>query len=346
MSKISQIPRLSVIIPCFNKSGYLIEMLKCIKNQTFTDWELFLIDDGSEESEYLKVHNFVSDDSRISHFKRNRPPKNGDTCRNIGMELACGEYVIIFDSDDQISETCFENRVKFMDEHPNCDYATFPYASYEEGAPLPASNVKDKMGVDNKTILKELLSTNYPFTVWANIYRNAAIKNIRWDEDVFVYQDFDFMVQCDIAGLKHIYADVKCSDYFYCHFNSGNSVCNNFSEKKLISTNYLFKKIFKIIESRNDKDDLLKSFERFLTLHFERLLNEHQEGYLEEYYDLITPYVPIIANKCRQIHKKIGTKTQGHFNQARIHYLLYKSFNYKFNKVMCYHELAKCLLRR
>ena len=236
-------PRLSVIIPCFNKADYLIQMVDCIMKQTFKDWELILVDDGSDEANFNKVHEFVLYDTRIQHIRRNRLPKNGNTCRNIGMDMAKGEYMIIFDADDMISETCFENRVKFMDAHSECDYATFPYASFEEGSPVPTTDKMDKIGTDNGTILKELLSTVYPFTVWTNIYRTNALKDIRWDEKLFVYQDFDFMIQCDFAQLKHVYADVSYSDYFYCHFNSGNSVCNSFSEEKIISTNYLSKDI-------------------------------------------------------------------------------------------------------
>ena len=339
-------PRLSVIIPCFNKADYLIQMVDCIIKQTFKDWELILIDDGSDEENFNKVHEFVLYDTRIQHIRRSRLPKNGNTCRNIGMDMAKGEYMIIFDADDMISETCFENRVKFMDAHSECDYATFPYASFEEGSSVPTTDKMDKMGTDNGTILKELLSTVYPFTVWANIYRTNALKGIRWDEKLFVYQDLDFMIQCDFVQLKHIYADVSYSDYFYCHFNSGNSVCNNFSEEKIISTNYLFPKIFDLLEERKDKNILLKSFERFLVLHFERLLNLCNDQYIEQYLMIISPYCPNVVEKCQHIKCKIGSRVSGHFNQARIHYYLYKAFGYKFNQVMGIHEFVKWILLR
>ena len=95
---ITKSPLISVVIPTYNKSSYLIEMLRTIKEQTYNNWELLIVDDGSDEIEYEKVNEFVSDDERIKLMKRNREPKNGDTCRNIGMEQARGKYIIIFDS--------------------------------------------------------------------------------------------------------------------------------------------------------------------------------------------------------------------------------------------------------
>ena len=168
-------PLVSVVIPTYNKSSYLIEMLKTIRVQTYSNWELLIIDDGSDESEYEKVKGFVSDDARIMLMRRNREPKNGDTCRNIGMELAKGKYVIIFDADDLVSNTCFENRVRFMEEHPEYDYVSFPSASFIEGT----KEIKSReYNTSDNDILGNLLLTKYPFTVWANIYKKSALERI------------------------------------------------------------------------------------------------------------------------------------------------------------------------
>ena len=338
-------PKLSVIIPCYNKVSYLIDMISCIINQTFQNWELILVDDGSKKDCFQEVHDFVSKDSRILHIRRDREPKNGDTCRNIGMDLAKGKYIIIFDADDLISETCFEERIKFMDDHPDCDYATFPFASFEEGAAVPSKKTKDRMGNNNKTILQELLTSNYPFTVWANIYRADSLSNLRWDERIFVYQDFDFMVQCELAGLKHLYSTAPYSDYFYRHFVSGNSVCNNFSQEKIDSTNLLFKKILHLIEKREDKQVLLNNFKFFILKHFERLLSINNEQYLDEYVVFVKEYYPAEAASFNKIRNKVNGRVEGHFNQARINFLLFCSFGQKINWLFFTHEFAKWLLR-
>ena len=232
-----------------------------------------------------------------------------------------------------------------MDEHPDCDYATFPFASFEEGGKIPSNTTKDRIGSDNNTILQELLTSEYPFTVWANIYRTSSISNISWDESVFVYQDFDFMVQCELAGLKHLYSNSQYSDYFYRHFVSGNSVCNNFSIEKVKSTNYLFEKILNLIDVRDDKELLRTSFQHFIIRHFERLLNINNDGYLNEYIELIKEYYPDLAATFSCIMKKVNKCVDGHYNQARINLLLYRSFGRKINWILFTHEIIKWALR-
>lgn len=338
--------KLSIVIPCYNKSEYLIEMVECIMKQTFKDWELILVDDGSDDVNFNKVHKYVVNDTRIKHIRRNRLPKNGDTCRNIGMDMAKGEYLIIFDSDDLISDTCFEYRVKYMDEHPECDYATFPFASFAEGSPLPSCYMMNKIGQNNATILQELLKADYPFTVWANIYRTASAKTIMWDEKLYIYQDLDFMIQCEHGNLKHNYSNINKSDYFYRHFNNGNSVCNVMSESKVKSTNYLIKKIITGIDKREDALLLRKSFVKFLRVHFERLLNMCNSQYMDSFIRSVEEYYPIEAKEYSKIFKRIGYKTSGHYNQFRIQLALYQAFGNRFNRTMMLHEITKFFLRR
>ena len=91
-------------------------------------------------------------------------------------------------------------------------------------------------------------------------------------------------------------------------------------------------------------DFRFKSFERFLVLHFERLLNLCNDQYMEQYFTLITPYCPNVAEKCQHIKHKVGSMVSGHFNQARIHYYQYKAFGFKLNKVMGIHEFVKWIL--
>lgn len=123
-------PLVSIIIPSYNKASLLMEMVRSIINQTYTNWELIIVDDGSDNENYSIVQDYILQDERCSLIRRFREPKNGNTCRNIGIELAKGDYLVIFDSDDLITTSCLDVRVKFMLSHPDCDYASFPYAFF------------------------------------------------------------------------------------------------------------------------------------------------------------------------------------------------------------------------
>lgn len=271
-------PRLSVVIPCFNAGKYIGDLLDCCLRQSYEDWEVIVVDDGSTDSETITVlDEYRSKDRRISIINRYREPKGGDTCRNIGMEKARGEYLIIFDADDLISDDCFENRMRFMEENEDCDFASFPASPFFDGKPLPQkwNDTALKFGVkkgrhDN---LYYLLTYNYPYTVWSNIYRRKSVEGIMWDEKILVMQDFDWMVSCELKGLKHKYSKVKKFDYYYRQFADGHSVCGSFIGKpKCQSTYYLFDKTLSRLRERNDYNQRKRQLFHYITVHLNRLL--------------------------------------------------------------------------
>lgn len=334
--------KLSVVIPCYNKADYLIEMVSSIIRQTFKEWELILVDDGSAEESFNKIHDFVSTDNRILHIRRHRLPKNGDTCRNIGIEMAKGEYIIIFDADDLISETCFENRVKFMDEHPTCDYASFPSASFNDGSSV---NKKRPFNESNNDLLESILSANYPFTVWGNIYRISSIRNIRWDENLYIYQDFDFMVQCVLANLKHAWAIGYDVDYYYRLFSNGNSVCSKvITKQKIQSTNYLFKKTLESIGKRIDSDKLEKCFFHFILLFFEQLMLYAKSEDIMDTIKILEAFYPVETPKMYKIMEKRRNIPCTHWQLFVVYFHLYSEFKEKVHRAFMTHEFIKAVL--
>ena len=284
-------PLVSIVIPSFNKADLLIEMIEGIINQSYRNWELIIVDDGSDDCEFEKVHSFVSSDNRITHIRRNREPKNGDTCRNIGMEMAKGEYLIIFDADDIISPTCLEKRVEFIQNHPEYDYVSFPYSMFNHGEKWPFKDVQKILNVmPEGHYLSSFLRNNYPFTVWSNIYRMDAVRNIKWDEKVFVYQDFDFMISCLYAGLKHGFSDGE-PDYFYRQFVDGRNVSGSFvSSKKTESSIYLFSKILDGLSTSERYEQYKSDYFYFVVLQYLRLLVGGNKENVDKFITFVKDY--------------------------------------------------------
>lgn len=337
--------KLSIVIPCYNKSSYLIDMIKSIIRQTFKDWELILVDDGSDDNNFKVIRDFVLSDSRIKLVQRSRPPKNGNTCRNIGMKMSQGEYLMFFDSDDLLSDTCFEHRVKYMDAHPDIDYATFPTSSFIDGIGINTPRKFDSC--EQQDLLANILSADYPFTVWSNIYRRSTLTDISWDEKVFLYQDFDFMVQCELKGLVHGWSnEAETSDYFYRIFKDGNSVCQKVvSEKKVHSTNYLFNKIYHQINELDEKIRLDRCFLRFILLYFEQILLAYNKQFVFSFLDTISKLYPkeyIFMKKIvewRDCHQ-----SKSHFTLMHMYAKLYRAFHISIHKSFMIHEFGKGIL--
>jgi len=272
---------LSIIIPVFNRKQCVAEMIKCIISQTFADWELLLVDDGSTDDTFEMMLKYATVDKRIKVIRRDRLPKGGSTCRNIGLEKADGEYLIFFDSDDLISLTCLENRVHFMNENKNVDFGIFRARSFQNSLDLENARFSTSdytYGIDKnvKNPISKLLRGEYPFVVCTNIYRKVAIqnKNIKWDEKMSVLQDIDFNLDTLFKGLKYAYADYTDFDYFVRVSHDSNSVSSNLSDDiKYNSAKYFINKTLlniKLSKSKEYKND----FWGFILFYFNRIIND------------------------------------------------------------------------
>ena len=289
-------PILSVIIPCFNSSKYLREMLQCIGKQSLANWELLLVDDGSNDDTLHIARRYADRDARIKIYNRCREPKGSVTCRNIGFDNSIGKYIIHFDADDLIAPTCFEKRVDFMEKNPDIDYASFPAKSFTDSSNLPLFSDGNKTwgcGTEEEDILARFLKVDYPFSVWCNIYRRDSVKDFHWDEKVKIYTDFSFIIPMILAGKKHKYSNLNQVDYFYRKSESGQNMCSNFvSSEKCESTIYLFKKTLESIKKYPNYQRYKKCFFNFILLHFFRLAVKHDDlevnkycVFLKEYYN-------------------------------------------------------------
>ncbi len=207
---------LAVVIPCWNEEEKLPLMLDCIIKQTYQDWRVYCVDDQSTDSTAEIIKSYAEKDSRIRYFCRNRQPKGGQTCRNIGIELAEGaEYLIFFDADDLVAPYCFEQRVSFMTQNPDLDCGVFPIFAFvnsiyeDEGCVFGVKIFDDD--------LKAMLAFTLPFQTATNIYRYKSLiaYNLRYDEQIKSHQDVEFNIQFVLSGMKYAFDGEAKADYFY-----------------------------------------------------------------------------------------------------------------------------------
>lgn len=104
--------KVSVIVPVYNTSQLLTRCLDSIRDQTYTDWECILIDDGSTDTSLDIMRGYIAEDSR---FKIVSQANSGvSVARNKGLDMACGEYVTFIDSDDYVDLSYFQQVVDLL----------------------------------------------------------------------------------------------------------------------------------------------------------------------------------------------------------------------------------------
>ena len=175
----------SIIIPTYNVEKYISKCIKSVKEQTLTDFECLIIDDGTKDHSIEKAIETIGDDNRFKIFHKN----NGglSDARNYGIDRAKGEYLFFLDSDDYIGNTLLEdayNMAKKYDSDIVCFDMMYVYDNCEEkvssGADFECKSYKE----DNSVIFINNSSNN-------KIYRRSFMHDKRffkgmWYEDLAV----------------------------------------------------------------------------------------------------------------------------------------------------------------
>lgn len=108
--------KVSVIMPCFNDGAYIMEAIQSLENQSYHDYELLVIDDGSDDIQTIEILNSL-DREYLTLLKTNHLGPSG--ARNYGIEHSNGEYILPLDSDDKIEPTYIEQAVRILKEDKN-----------------------------------------------------------------------------------------------------------------------------------------------------------------------------------------------------------------------------------
>ena len=136
-------PTISIIVPVHNAEPYLHDSLNSIRSQTFTDFEVLLIDDGSDDHSLSILHEFQAADSRFQvHHQENR---GVSSARNLGLENASGEFVCFVDADDKIAPTYLEDLYLAMGDQVDSTMGGFrriDLLSHEEWDVVPQRKIE------------------------------------------------------------------------------------------------------------------------------------------------------------------------------------------------------------
>ena len=106
-------PKISVIIPCYNHSQFIIEAMESVLNQTFDNFECIIINDGSTDDTEEVVLNWIKIDKKFKYFYQENSGLSH--ARNKGVSLSSGSYILPLDSDDKISENYLEECSKVLE---------------------------------------------------------------------------------------------------------------------------------------------------------------------------------------------------------------------------------------
>lgn len=189
-------PKISVLVPVYNVKAYLKQCIDSICNQTFQEFEIICIDDGSTDGSEIMLDEFADQDERIRviHKKNSGYGKS----MNLGLEQARGTYVAIVESDDFVEKDMLEKLYQAA-ERSNADITRGRYYRYYEGK-NQLGGLYEGIPTEQKITIHTCPSLfRIAETIWTGLYRRSYLEknHIRFHEtDGASFQDISFALQC------------------------------------------------------------------------------------------------------------------------------------------------------
>jgi len=180
---------ISIIIPVKNRNQELKRAIDSVLKQTVQDsLEIIVVDDKSEMDINSIVGNY--NDPRLVYVLNDKDISNANVCRNLGFNLAKGDYIAMLDSDDEWLPNHLEQKIKFLEEN-NCEGV---FGSYYIDDTVDKKDVISRSFKKGEVMINYLLSDGRAATP-TQVYKTYAAKSIMWDEALLRHQDFDFSVR-------------------------------------------------------------------------------------------------------------------------------------------------------
>lgn len=184
--------KVSVIVPIYKVEKYIHRCIESILNQTYTNLEVILVNDGSPDNCGDIIDNYEKKDTRVKIIHK----QNGglSDARNAGMKIASGDFVVFVDSDDWIENNMIESMVQAMKHYEADIVQSAFYYAYEDKRLIDNryySTKDEPVILDNKSLMYELvINEKVKNFAWGKLYKTNLIKNIPFKkgvlfEDVF-----------------------------------------------------------------------------------------------------------------------------------------------------------------
>lgn len=234
-------PLISVIVPIYKVELYLQECINSIRNQTYKNLEIILVDDGSPDNCPKLCDKFANEDSRIKVIHK---PNGGlSDARNAGLKQATGEYVIFVDSDDYWTSTSgLISLISCLKDYPQAEVIVFRYKSIFHNKVFTSSpldlvqiNGKDKTDALSYLMIRGDLMT----PAWQKVVRrDTLIKNDIWFKKGLLSEDIDWSLNL-YSKISNICA---INIPFYAYRHREGSITTTMKRKNFLDLLYIINK--------------------------------------------------------------------------------------------------------
>lgn len=296
------VPKFSIVVPVFNAQAHISDTINSVRSQTYEDWELILVNDGSSDSSAVICQSFADKDSRIHLF--NKANGGVSSARNIGIEKARSEYILFLDSDDLLVPHCLSSLLPYL----GSDLIVYSFIKNFGNGRQQEKNIISQTAQNKKTAnnllanLKCGQGTSEVFCFpWNKVYKTSLLKqnNITFPEDICFREDEIFVYRYQkVCESVRVIPDCLCQ--YNCQYST-------LTRKERPADAY--RKLAKyIVEESEDLAENIRDSSLFKSLQYRRAVIYlfHAMTLSVDYQEQIS-----ILTDLRNIYQKSGVKQCG-----------------------------------
>lgn len=268
------IPQVSIIVPVYNKSKYLYQTLKSIKNQTYSDYEVIIVNDGSTDNSREIILSFQKNDNRIRLF--DIPNGGVSNARNYGLTKARGEWIQFLDGDDIIVDDYLESVISETNRDRRIELVFSDFSMINSNNEIVHQIKSNISGIVNAQEICEFYmkfqDNNGFFGFISNkLFKRSLLRSFSpwFDSSIKLAEDLDFYSRL-YTHVSYAYFS-SCSSFFYLQTdeNYANDLDIDYLAQLRVRTNIKkwFKKINQYDRFQMELDKIISQYVYLVAFH-------------------------------------------------------------------------------
>ena len=236
---------ISVVIPVYNVDKYITDCLESIVSQTFSEWEVVMVNDGSSDRSLEICKRFCERDGRFRVLEQEN--RGVSAARNTGIDACRGEYIFFMDADDTILPNTFEalNTVLY---ETKADMVSFQFQKIVDESEIHQVSQTGKMQVITayEAVRLFLQEQQIGISMCTKLVKRSVVQNIKFEEGRASNEDKFFLFET-LLSLNKV---VLLQEPYYCYWTRENSATTRPFDKRWFDGYFFAKKIYRMVCER------------------------------------------------------------------------------------------------
>jgi len=196
-------PKISIVMPTYNRAHLIAETLDSIRNQTYMSWECIIVDDNSTDNTVEVIASFLIDKRFKFTSKPNEYLRGANASRNYGLEISTGDYIYWFDSDDIIHPETFSTCMNEFAVAP-IDFCKFQRVVFYNDFDVKLFNsfhMNDEVFLIDNAKIEKIINNELPINTCSVVWKKESLKTEKFSNQLLYAEEWEYFTRLISNGL-------------------------------------------------------------------------------------------------------------------------------------------------